>query len=155
MNYRKYLLRILLNLFPPLFFNRIIVKKISDDYQEIDVVLKKTFFNINFHKTIFGGSIFSACDPFFPTMYYNIFKLKKRKLIIWVKNAEINYLIPANTSLKLKFKINNSHLKEIEKNLQTKGKCEIQNEVIAKNKNNEICASAKITTYLRDSNFIN
>lgn len=121
----------------------------------MDVVLKKTFFNINFHKTIFGGSIFSACDPFFPTMYYNIFKLQDRKLIIWVKNAEINYLLPANTSLKLKFQINNSHLSEIEKNLQTNGKCEIKNEVEAKNKNNEICASAIITTYLRDSNFTN
>lgn len=155
MKFRKHLLKIILNLFPPLFFNRIVVKNISDDYLEMDVVLKKTFFNINFHKTIFGGSIFSACDPFFPTMYYNIFKLQDRKLIIWVKNAEINYLLPANTSLKLKFQINNSHLSEIEKNLQTNGKCEIKNEVEAKNKNNEICASAIITTYLRDSNFMN
>ena len=75
---KRYFLRFILNIYPPLFFNRIILKKISKDYKEMTVVLKKSIFNINFHKTIFGGSIFSACDPYFPTMYYNIFEQKQK-----------------------------------------------------------------------------
>ena len=96
---KRYLLKLILNLYPPLFFNRIRVKKISLDFKEINVVLKKSIFNINFHKTIFGGSIFSACDPNFPSMYYNIFKLKNKKLIIWVKDAEIKYIQPATSNI--------------------------------------------------------
>ena len=153
--FRRKILRFVLNIFPPLFFNRIILKKVSEDYTEFKVVLRKSILNMNFHKTIFGGTIFSACDPFFPTMYYYIFKNKNCNLIIWVKNAEINYLQPADTSLLLEFKINESQIKDIEKGLKLHGKYEVKNEVNALNKKQVICANAQITTYLRDPNFIN
>ena len=70
------------------------------------VKIMRSIFNINFHKTIFGGSIFSAFDPYYPTMYYNIFYQKNRKLEIWVKSAKIKYKKPATTHLTLEFKIN-------------------------------------------------
>jgi len=155
MRYKKYFLRIILNLFPPLFFNRISLKNISKDYKEMNVVLKKSIFNINFHKTIFGGSIFSACDPYFPTMYYNIFEKKQKKLIVWVKHAEIKYTHPANSTLNLNFKIQDSQINEIENALILNGKYEITNEVSAINTAGIVCAQAVITIYLRDPNFIN
>jgi len=117
----------------------------------MNVVLKKSIFNINYYKSIFGGSIFSACDPYFPIMYYYIFKNKKLK--VWVKKAEINYLKPAESSLRLNFKIEESQVKKIENILQEKGKIEITNEVNAINTKNIICANAKITVYLRDLNY--
>ena len=70
---RRKTLQFILNIFPPLFFNRIILKKVSEDYTYMKVKIRRSILNINFHKTIFGGTIFSAFDPFFPTMYYNIF----------------------------------------------------------------------------------
>lgn len=146
----RFLLRIILNLFPPLLFNRIVLKEISNDFMEMKVVLRKAVFNINFHKTIFGGSIFSACDPYFPTMYYHIFLNKKRKLIIWIKAAEIQYIKPANTTLKLYFKITKKDVEITEENLNTKGKYEIWHTVEAINKKGVICARAKILIYLRD-----
>ena len=153
MNFRRFFLKLSLNLFPPLFFNRIYLKEISSDYKEINVVLKKSFTNINYYKSIFGGSIFSACDPYFPIMYYHIFKNKK--LIVWVKNAEIEYLNPARSNLKLNFKISNDHIDEIKLALKKHGKHEILNEVLALDNKNQICAKAKINVYLRDPNFIN
>jgi hypothetical protein len=151
MNFKKFFLKLSLNIFPPLFFNRILLKYISSDYREINVILKKSIFNINYYKSIYGGSIFSACDPYFPIMYYQIFK--NRKLIVWVKSAEINYIKPAYSSLKLNFKIQDSQIKEIEQALFKNGKHEIINEVKAINLENVICAEAKITVYLRDPNF--
>ena len=115
MQTRKLLLKIILNLFPPLLFNRIVLKEISDDFTEMKVVLKKTLFNINFHKTIFGGSIFSAFDPYLPTLFYNIFSKKNRKIIIWLKSADIEYLKPATSSLKLHFKITKENIQIVEK----------------------------------------
>ena len=106
----------------------------------MNVVLKKSIFNINYYKSIFGGSIFSACDPYFPIMYYYIFKNKKLK--VWVKK-EINYLKPAESSLRLNFKIEESQVNKIENILQEKGKIEITNEVNAINTKNIICANAK------------
>lgn len=146
----KYALRFVLNIFPPLLFNRIVLKEISDDFMQMRVVIRRALFNLNFYKTIFGGTIFSACDPYFPTMYYHIFESKGRKLIVWLKAAEIKYIEPAYTTLKLDFKISEEEVKLAEKTLNEKGKVEIWHNVDAINKQGIICAKAKMQIYLRD-----
>ena len=150
MQIQKYAIQFVLNIFPPLLFNRIVLKEISDDFMQMRVVIRRALFNINFHKTIFGGTIFSACDPYFPTMYYHIFAKKNRKLIIWLKSAEIQYLRPADTSLKLHFKITKEDVALAEKELDEKGKFEIWHTVEAISKKGVICARAKMLVYLRD-----
>ena len=147
----KYAIQFVLNIFPPLLFNRIVLKEISDDFMQMRVVIRRALFNINFHKTIFGGTIFSACDPYFPTMYYHIFAKKNRKLIIWLKSAEIQYLRPADTSLKLHFKITEKEIQLAEKTLNEKGKFEIWHDVEAISKKGIVCAKAKMLVYLRDN----
>ena len=146
----KYAIQFVLNIFPPLLFNRIVLKEISDDFMQMRVVIRRALFNINFHKTIFGGTIFSACDPYFPTMYYHIFAKKNRKLIIWLKSAEIQYLRPADTSLKLHFIITKEDILLAEKTLDEKGKFEIWHDVEAISKKGIVCAKAKMLVYLRD-----
>ena len=148
----RFVIKFVLNIFPPLLFNRIVLKEISDDFLEMKVVLRRALFNINFHKTIFGGSIFSACDPYFPTMYYHIFANKKRKLIIWLKSAEIQYLKPADSTLKLYFKITKEDIHLAENTLNEKGKFEIWHTVEAINKKGVVCARAKMQVYLSDDN---
>ena len=150
MQIQKYAIQFVLNIFPPLLFNRIVLKEISDDFMQMRVVIRRALFNINFHKTIFGGTIFSACDPYFPTMYYHIFAKKNRKLIIWLKSAEIQYLRPADTSLKLHFIITKEDILLAEKTLDKEGKFEIWHDVEAISKNGIVCAKAKILVYLRD-----
>ena len=146
----KYAVQFVLNIFPPLLFNRIVLKEISDNFMQMRVVIRRALFNINFHKTIFGGTIFSACDPYFPTMYYHIFANKKRKLIVWLKSAEIQYLRPADTSLKLHFKITKEDIALAERTLDKEGKFEIWHEVEAISKKGIVCAKAKMLVYLRD-----
>ena len=150
MQIQKYAIQFVLNIFPPLLFNRIVLKEISDDFMQMRVVIRRALFNINFHKTIFGGTIFSACDPYFPTMYYHIFAKKNRKLIIWLKSAEIQYLRPADTSLKLHFIITKEDILLAEKTLDKEGKFEIWHDVEAISKNGIVCAKAKMLVYLRD-----
>lgn len=146
----KYAIQFVLNIFPPLLFNRIVLREISDDFMQMRVVIRRALFNINFHKTIFGGTIFSACDPYFPTMYYHIFAKKNRKLIIWLKSAEIQYLRPADTSLKLHFIITKEDILLAERTLDKKGKFEIWHDVEAISKKGIVCAKAKMLVYLRD-----
>lgn len=144
-------LRFILNIYPPLLFNRIILKEISDDFSEMKVIIRRSLLNMNFYRTIFGGSIFSACDPYFPTMYYNIFANKKRKLIIWLKSAEINYIKPANTTLYLHFKITKENISNVEEEINSIGKSEIWHKIQAINKKGVVCAEAKMLVYLREN----
>ena len=148
MQIKKYFIKLVLNIYPPLLFNRIVLKEISDSFLEMKVTIKRSLFNMNFYKTIFGGSIFSACDPYFPTMYYHAFSKKKIKLIIWLKSAEINYIKPANTNLYLHFKITNDDFNQVEQKINSCGKTEIWHKVQAINKSGVICAEAKMLVYL-------
>jgi len=149
---RRKTLQLILNIFPPLFFNRIILKKVSEDYTYMKVKIRRSILNINFHKTIFGGTIFSAFDPYFPIMYYNIFEQKNRKLEIWLKSANIKYKRPATTHLFLEFKISEDDIQTAESELDSKGKYEKWHKVEAINKKGVICAKAEILVYLRDNN---
>ena len=148
---RRKTLQFILNIFPPLFFNRIILKKVSEDYTYMKVKIRRSILNINFHKTIFGGTIFSAFDPFFPTMYYNIFEQKNRKLEIWLKSANIKYKRPATTHLFLEFKISEDDIQTAESELDSNGKHEKWHKVEAINKNGIVCAEAEMLVYLRDN----
>ena len=149
---RRKTLQFILNIFPPLFFNRIILKKVSEDYTYMKVKIRRSILNINFHKTIFGGTIFSAFDPYFPIMYYNIFEQKNRKLEIWLKSANIKYKRPATTHLFLEFKISEDDIQTAESELDINGKYEKWHKVEAINKKGVICAEAEILVYLRDNN---
>ena len=140
-----------MNIFPPLFFNRIILKHVSEDYTFMKVKIRRSILNMNFHRSIFGGTIFSAFDPYFPTMYYNIFAQKNRKLEIWMKSANMKYKRPATTHLFLEFKIKKEDIELAEKELNEKGKHEKWHKVEAINKKGTVCAEAEMLVYLRDN----
>jgi hypothetical protein len=148
---RRKTFQFVMNIFPPLFFNRIILKEVSENYTFMKVKIRRSFLNMNFHRSIFGGTIFSAFDPYFPTMYYNIFAQKNRKLEIWMKSANIKYKRPATTHLFLEFKITEEDIQLAEKELNEKGKFEKWHTVKAINKKGIVCAEAEMLVYLRDN----
>ena len=150
MKTQKFIIKFILNIFPPLFFNRIILKEISDCFLEMKVIIKRSIFNMNYYKTIFGGSIFSACDSYFPTMYYHVFSKKGREIIVWLKASEIQYLKPAESNLMLHFIITKEEILLAEKTLNEKGKFEIWHTVKAINDEGVVCTKAKMQIYLRD-----
>tara|TARA_B100001142_G_scaffold309087_1_gene341235 strand:+ start:691 stop:1155 length:465 start_codon:yes stop_codon:yes gene_type:complete len=148
--FRRTILRFILNIFPPLLFNRIILKKISADYSTFIVHVNKSILNMNFHKTIFGGTIFSAFDPYLPVMYYNIFHQKKRILDIWVKGATIKYKIPSNSNLNIRFNLSKEEILEAENQLNKIGKFEKSHTLEAINKDGIVCVEVEILIYLKD-----
>jgi hypothetical protein len=148
--FRRRTLRFALNIFPPLLFNRIVLKEVAKDYSKFKVVIKRSILNMNLYRTIFGGSIFSAFDAYFPTMYYNIFRQRNRKLEIWLKSASIEYKRPARTNLHITFSISEEDIIEAENTLNKVGKFEKWHTIEATNTKGIVCAKAKMLIYLRD-----
>ena len=62
----------LMNFWLPFFFNRIKIVYVSNDFKKVDVLLKHTFWNRNPNKSLWGGAIFSAVDPFYPIILKQI-----------------------------------------------------------------------------------
>lgn len=139
----------LLRLFPPLFFNRIWVIRFEKNYTGCMVKIHRSILNRNLNNTIFGGTIFSAADPFYSLLFWQIFARKKIKVQVWLKSAHIYYLKPANTSLTLHFHLSDTDIKYAEEKLHELGKFVHTYHVKIIDKNGTICATADTEVYIR------
>lgn len=139
----------LLKFYPPFFFNRISIVDVSKDFTEVNVKVKKSLMNMNMAKTIFGGTMFSAADPFIAIMFWQIFAIRfNQEIIVWLKSAEIIYKRPASTSLFINFKISEEEILEAKKVLEEKGKYVAEHQVELKNTKGAICAIVNLKSYL-------
>src|SRR6476659_10348579 len=96
MNVSANTLKWVMRFYPPLFFQRIWVKNFSPDFRSVEVKINKSILNTNYNKSIFGGTIFSATDPFYALLFDQIFRKKGFKTRVWLKSAQIQYLKPGN-----------------------------------------------------------
>lgn len=141
--------RWLLNLYPPFLFNRIRIKSISEDFTDVKVIIKKSVWNKNLAGTIFGGTLFSAADPFIAIMFWQIFSIRfNMKIIVWLKSAEIIYKKPSNSRMFLHFKIEEDEILKAKRILEEKGKYVSEYSVNLLNDSEEICAIVKLKSYL-------
>lgn len=139
----------MMNLYPPLFFNRIVVKEISKDFMYIKAVIKKSVFNRNLNGTIFGGTLFSAADPFFSIMYWQIFVRKKTRMEAWVRAIEGNYIKPAGSDITLEFRLTEQDIIDAEQMVEKEGRIKKWHTVNLINKKGEVCVEFKILVYMR------
>ncbi|KHJ37415.1 putative thioesterase [Pedobacter glucosidilyticus] len=139
-----------LRFYPPLFFQRIWVQKFGSDFKSVEVKIFKSIFNTNYNKTIFGGTIFSASDPFYALLFDQIFRKKGYKTRVWLKSAHIQYLKPGNTDLYFKISISDEDIAEAEHQLKTVGKFVKALPISMTNKKGEVCAVVSNEVYVRN-----
>ena len=142
-------LKRMLNLWLPFLFNRIHIEYVSDDFTAIDVRLKHTFWNRNPSKAIWGGSIFSAADPFFPIMLKQNGLLHGHTTDFFTKATEVKYIKPARTDIIFKFRLSTDDVDIAMKALSEKGTYDGWHEVEGIDKNGAVCIRARIQSYLR------
>ncbi|MVZ63984.1 DUF4442 domain-containing protein [Sphingobacterium humi] len=143
-----------LRLYPPFFFQRIWVKTILDNYLGADLKINKSLLNINSNKTIFGGTIFSAIDPFYPILLDQYFKHQGiMRTVAWLKTAHIEYRKPGRTDLQFSIRLDEAVLKEALSIIQTQGKVVKTFATHVYDKNGTLCAVAHNEIYIRDLDF--
>lgn len=154
MLYSPQSLKWLLRIYPPFLFQRIWVKNIHTDFQGVDVKIIKSIFNKNSNNTIFGGTIFSAVDPFYAILIDQRLQSHGfKKTVAWLKSASIEYKKPGLTNLKFSIKITDEDFNECMDTLKSRGRIIKTFFVEIVNEQNEICAIAKNEIYIRDLNF--
>ncbi|MDB5147900.1 MAG: hypothetical protein JWQ57_1920 [Mucilaginibacter sp.] len=148
------LLKWVMRFYPPLLFQCIWVVKFSKGYRGVKVRIRKSFLNKNYNNTIFGGTLFSAADPFYPLLFHQIFSHKGYKLMVWSKSATIQYTKPAVTNLSFSIELTDSDIRDAEHILNTEGKFIRSFPIDIYNKDGEICVSLMNEVYVRNLNFI-
>ena len=139
----------LMNFWIPFFFNRIKIIYVSDDFKKVDVLLKHTFWNRNPSKSLWGGAIFSAVDPFYPMILKQILLRQDIETIFLTKSAQVEYIKEAKTNILFSFVVTNKEIENIKTILSDNGKYDGWHEVYGIDSNNKKCIKAKIQVYLK------
>jgi acyl-coenzyme A thioesterase PaaI-like protein len=146
---KKWQLKLMLNGFPALFFQRVRIRKIHPGFRRFDVRVRRSVCNKNLARTIFGGTIFSAADPYFAIMYWQILEHAGIPAVAWLKSASIDYLRPAATDLDLTFELSETDIAEAERGLREHGRHEKWHTVRAVDVNGHVCAEIRTLIHIR------
>jgi hypothetical protein len=139
-----------LRFYPPLLFQRIWVQGFEKNFRGVRVMINKSLINSNYNKSIFGGTIFAAADPFYPLLFHQILTHKGYQLRVWLKSAEINYIKPGRTDLFFSIYIADDDIAEIEQILNTNGKHVKSYPIEMYNKEGELCVAVSSEIYIRN-----
>ena len=108
--------------YPPFLFQGIWTQKFDKGFKGVQVKICNSLVNRNYNRTIFGGTIYSASDPFYVILFHQILKKKGYQTKIWLKYASIDYIKPGNCNLYFDIKLTEENINEAIRKLDTDGK---------------------------------
>ncbi len=135
-----------MNFYPPFIGAGVRIRHISKDFRQIDVEMKLRFWNRNYVKTHFGGSLYSMCDPFYMLM---LIQNLGKDYIIWDKAASIKFIKPGRGNVKARFLLTEEVINNIKKELEEKGKIEPVFEVQVLDDNLQLICEIKKVIYIK------
>ncbi len=136
--------------YPPLFFQRIWVKRFEKNFLGVEVKISHSFLNRNYNRSIFGGTIFAASDPFFAILFDQVLQRRGLKTRVWLKSASIQYLKPGRSDLFFKIELTEADLKEAEMALHDSGKFVKTFPMEIFDQNGQLCAKVQNQVYIRN-----
>ena len=110
--------RLGLNLYPMFFGTGGKVTFIAADWREVHVRLGLSLWSRNYVKTIFGGSMFSASDPFYMLMLMHVLG---KSFVVWDKSASIRFRRPGTQTLYARFLLDETLLDDIRRRVGEAG----------------------------------
>ncbi len=145
-------LKWVLRFYPPLLFQRIWVKRFDKGFMGVEVKICKSILNLNYNRSIFGGTIYSAADPFFAVLFYQALLKRGYKALIWQKAADIDYIKPGFSDLYFRIRLEENDLLEACEVLDTDGRFVRSFPIEINDKHGEICARVNSVVYIRKLN---
>lgn len=146
-------LKWLMRLYPPMLFQRIWVKRVHKDFRGVEVKINRSLFTTNLGNSIFGGTIFSATDPFYALLLGQIMQRQGFRVTVWLKSAQISYLKPARTDLFYTIQLNSNDVSDAVSALTSYGKFVRGFPIDIFDTHSELCATATNEVYIRNLDF--
>lgn len=113
--------RILMNWCPMYFGTGGKILFIASDWKKVTLQLKLNLWTYNYVGTIFGGSQFSATDPFLMVLLINILG---KDYVVWDKAGSIRFVKPGQGQLKLSFEYTDAEIENIKAQVAAQGRYE-------------------------------
>lgn len=147
------LLKWAMRFYPPLFFQRIWVQRFKTDFTAVSVKINHSILNTNYNRSIFGGSIFSAADPFYPILFYQLMRRKGLNVLVWSRSADIHFLKKSSADLYFNLNLPPHEIDIAEKALVETGRYRNTYPIKMSNKNGEVCVDVNCEVYIKNLNY--
>jgi len=141
--------RWILNLYPPFLFNRIRIDEIGAGFRMCRVRVGRSLLTRNLNGTTFGGSIFSAADPIYAVMYWQVLARAGERVQVWLRSATIRYLRPATTELRMEFRLEAEEIRTAIETLHREGRFSKSYTTEAVDRQGNVCAVVDTEVFLR------
>lgn len=126
------------------------IRFLSDDWHEMHVSLPLSLRTRNYVGTLFGGAMFSASDPWYMIM---LFQILGKDYIIWDKSANIRFFRPGKSKLKGHFLISEEDIKEIREEVRQSGEMEKVFTLDWVDKNGKVVSRVEKLVYIANKTF--
>lgn len=103
-------LRRFMNLWPPFLFSGIRVQQVAPDWRSARVRLKLAWYNRNYVRTHFGGSLFAMTDPFWMIL---VMECLGRDYVVWDQAGSIEFVAPGREDVYADFQVDETVLEEL------------------------------------------
>jgi hypothetical protein len=103
-------LRRAMNCWPPFLGAGIRVKRIAPDFSAVDIEMRLTWYNRNYVRTHFGGSLYTMTDPFH--MIMTLHRLGAG-YIVWDKAGSVEYVAPGRGTVRAEIRISDEQIDDI------------------------------------------
>lgn len=124
---------------------------VSEDLLHVRIKLPISYKNKNYVSSIFGGSMFSAVDPFPMVQLINLIG---DDYVVWDKSAEILFKRPARETIYADFYYNLEELDDIKRSVAEKNEIEFVKSTLLRNADgSKTFCEVKKTLYIADKSF--
>lgn len=142
-------LKWMLNLYPPLLFNRVRIVDVSADFRFCRVRVSRSWLTRNLHGTTFGGTIFAAGDPIYALLLWQVFAHRGERVQVWLRSARVRYRKPAASALTLEFHLSQDEVDEAAAALDRDGRFSKSYGVEARDRDGDVCAAIETEVFIR------
>lgn len=136
----------LINLWPPYLGAGIRVKNIAPDLTSLDVEMKLRFWNRNYVRTHFGGSLYAMTDPFLMLM---LLENLGKDYIVWDKAAAIRFKKPGKGCVMAHFSLSQEEVTAIRTQADQESKVEPLFKINISDESGDVIAEVEKTLYVR------
>ncbi len=141
--------RTLMNWYPMYFGTGGKILFWSGDSREVHLRLRRNIWTYNYVGTIFGGSLFSAADPFYMLMLYQILG---KQYVVWDKAASIRFRKPGRTTLYARYDLTDELIQTIKEAVAVNGQTEQTLPIDWVDAGGVVHARMERTLYIADKN---
>lgn len=140
-----------MNAYPMFFGTGGKIMHISKDWKEVTLKLRKNIWSNNYVGTIFGGSMFSAADPFYMLMCIQI--LGRKDFVVWDKSASIKFIAPAKNTLYTSLSLSDDEIAVIRKSIEENGFATFDKTIEWKDSSGKVYAIITRTIYVASKEY--